>query len=155
MTGDLCGAPGCAKEGVHLCAGCGEQKYCSKECQKSDRAEHKVDCKSATKPEAVALTQNFKSLSVTQLKNLVRAKAASYGEAKKRITLDKLDKVMEKDHLVRFAEEHVHPAETEALLSGSANPVVQGSSSSAASNKARGMKAREALQMQQQAGAGQ
>jgi len=157
MAGDkICGVSGCGKVGVHLCGGCGERTYCSRECQKSDWTDHKVDCKSATKPEAVALTQSFKSLSVTQLKNLVRAKAASYTESKKKVTLEKLSKIAEKEHLVRFAEEHVHPAETEALLSGGVNPVVGGlgSSSGAGSNKAR-QKARQAVQMQQGGAGGQ
>jgi len=137
----VCGASNCNNDGKHLCGGCGETIYCSKECQKSDWSNHKLDCKSATKPEAAAMLQSFKGLSIKQLKNLVKAKSSSYGESKRRATIDRLDKIHEKEQLIKLVEEHVNPIEIEALLSGSLNPVVNGgtSSSGGAARKGKGM----------------
>jgi hypothetical protein len=135
-----CGRSSCDKSGVHLCAGCGSERYCSKECQTADYANHKQTCQTATKPETASMLQSFKGLSPTQLKNLIRAKAKSYPDAKRKVTIEKLDKITEKDHLIKFVEEHVHPAETESLLSGGINPVSPGSSSGAGKRLSKGQK---------------
>ncbi len=129
MTDKLCGLPGCGKTGVHLCAGCGGQNYCSKEHQREDWANHKMACKMSTKPEAATLLGSFDGLSLTQLKNIVRAKAASFSENKRRVVLQRMDKALEKDELLKIVGEHVHPSEIETLLSGPSNASATASSS--------------------------
>jgi MYND finger len=50
-----CAASGCnATEGLRVCAGCRDARYCSKDCQFSHRAQHKEACKTlkAAKDEA-------------------------------------------------------------------------------------------------------
>ena len=67
-----CAKPGCKELGIHLCAACGEEIYCSKACQKEHWVDHKQMCQSALRPRAtVGLTQSFDELSVKQLKNLL------------------------------------------------------------------------------------
>lgn len=132
-----CGNKGCRNKGKHLCSGCGEEIYCSKECQKADWAAHKEACKSAVKPESAALLQSFDSLSVKQLKNIMKAKAASYEGKKREIVLSKLDAMVEKPNLVKFVQEHVELAEVETLLSVPVSETSGGSSSSSG-NKPKG-----------------
>jgi hypothetical protein len=99
---------------------------------------HKIECKLATKPEAISLGASISTLSVTQLKNVVRAKAKVYAEDKKKSTLAELEKIIEKEKLVRFVERHVQPQEVEALLAGYATTTASASSSSASQrNKQR------------------
>jgi len=129
MSDKLCGFAGCEKPGLHLCSGCGGRTYCGKEHQKEDWPNHKLACKTSTKPEAASLLGSFQGLSLTQLKNVLRAKAASFGENKRRVVLQRLEKVVEKDDLLKLVEEHVQPGEIESLLSGAPSTT---SSSSAA-----------------------
>lgn len=111
-----CGRPGCGKVGVHLCSGCGEEIYCSKECQKAHWSDHKVACKLAVKPEAAAILQSFDSLSVKQLKNLLKAKSASMEEKKRVALLAQMEKMVEKPQLLHLVKQHVQTFEIEALL---------------------------------------
>ena len=69
-----CSNPTCFNIGVHLCSGCGEEIYCDKKCQLSHWPDHKSKCREATKPVAAVLNQSFESLSIKQLKNLIKAK---------------------------------------------------------------------------------
>jgi hypothetical protein len=128
----LCAFNNCQNIGKHLCSGCGEEIYCSKECQKQHWPSHKVSCQSATKPEAVATAKSFEALSVKQLKNILMAKAATYESRKKKKVLDELDQIVEKSPLVEFVSEHVKYSEVEKLL-GSAPVSGTGSKSSSSS----------------------
>lgn len=132
-----CANPGCTKAGKHLCSGCGEESYCSKECQKAHWTDHKLACKSAVKPEAIAFLKSFDSLSIKQLKNVMKAKAATYEGKKKTIILTKLESIVEKPNLVKFVEEHVQLSEVEALLSASANLPPSDPTSSSSSSKSK------------------
>lgn len=115
-----CSNPGCDNKGKHLCSACGEEKYCTKECQKSHWGAHKLACKSAVKPEAAALLKSFDSLSSKQLKNIISAKAATMDPKPKHTLLNKLEKIVEKAELVKVARDNVSLSEVESLLSGEA-----------------------------------
>jgi hypothetical protein len=130
----LCANKNCNQVGKHLCGGCGEEIYCSKECQKAHWATHKAACKSAVKPEAMALLNSFDSLSIKQLKNLMKAKAASFEGKKRQIVLSKLENIVEKPNLVNFVKEYVELSEVESLLS-SPPPTASSSSSSGNAGK--------------------
>jgi hypothetical protein len=95
---------------------------------------HKNACNSAVKPEAVAFMKSLDSLSIKQLKNVMKAKAASYDGKKKAIVLTKLESIVEKPNLVKFVEEHVELSEVEALLSASVE-AGSGTTSSSSSSK--------------------
>lgn len=142
MADRKCANKGCSNLGKHLCSGCGEEIYCSKDCQKAHWASHKNACNSAVKPEAVAFMKSLDSLSIKQLKNVMKAKAASYEGKKKAIVLTKLESIVEKPNLVKFVEEHVVLSEVEALLSaasaesGGAGGPTSSSSGSKGSSKA-------------------
>jgi len=127
-----CAARNCANVGKHLCSGCGEEIYCSKDCQKKDWPVHKPTCKSAVKPEAAALMQSFDQYSIKQLKNIVKAKAATFDAKKKAIILQKLENIVEKPALVKFVKENVEVREVEGLLSGPS--AAEGNSSSSSSS---------------------
>lgn len=131
----LCAKKGCDNVGKHLCSGCGEEIYCSKECQKAHWAEHKPSCKSAVKPESAALLKSLDSLSIKQLKNVMKAKAATFDNKKKTIVLTKLESIVEKPNLVKFVQEHVNISEVEGLLSSSPGSDVSSSSSSSIKSK--------------------
>lgn len=97
---------------------------------------HKQACNSAVKPEATAFMKNFDSLSVKQLKNIMKAKAATFENKKKQIVLAKLESIAEKPDLVKFVQEYVEMAEVEGLLSVStAAEASSGSSSSSSSSR--------------------
>jgi hypothetical protein len=112
----LCSKPGCQNAGVHLCSGCGEESYCSKECQREHWQDHKIACKLAVKPETAAILQSFDGLSIKQLKNLVSAKAATMEPKKRAIVLGQLENVVEKNNLLWLVKQHVQPSEIEVLL---------------------------------------
>ena len=131
----LCAKKGCDNVGKHLCSGCGEEIYCSKECQKAHWADHKASCKSAVKPESAALLKSLDSLSIKQLKNVMKAKAATFDSKKKSIVLTKLDSIVEKPNLVKFVQEHVNISEVEGLLTVESTSV--SSSSSSTKSKSR------------------
>ena len=128
-----CANGSCGKPGKHLCSGCNEELYCSKDCQKSHWLMHKQSCQSATK--AVA-GSSFNALSAKQLKNLLKAKAAGFDKELKKSVLDLLEKTVEKPELVSLVAEHVKLSEIETLLSSteSANGKPNGSSSSSSSS---------------------
>ncbi len=129
----ICGSSACKKNGKHLCSGCGEEIYCSKECQKEHWPTHKLACKAAVKPEAAAFLKSFDELSVKQLKNILKAKAASFDKKKKDRIIASLEGIAEKPQLVKLVEEHVNKDEIESLLTASPSPT--GDSSSSSSNK--------------------
>ena len=137
MTVERCCANGsCEKPGKHLCSGCNEEIYCSKDCQKSHWLLHKHSCQSAAKPVSVT---SFDSLSVKQLKILLKVKAAAFESNKKTAVLDLLDKIVEKPQLIKLVEEHVKLSEVEALLSVSdANGKSSSGSSSSSSSSSSG-----------------
>ena len=116
----LCANKKCDKVGVHLCSGCGEEIYCSKECQKEHWAIHKEACKAATKPQAAATARSFESLSVKQLKNVLKAKAATFDERKRTWMISEAEKHIEKPALIKFVSENVKFGEVEKLLSSPA-----------------------------------
>jgi hypothetical protein len=115
-----CGNGSCGNPGKHLCSGCGEEVYCTKECQKAHWATHKYACKTAVKPEAAALMKSFDGFSIKQLKNLVAAKAAGMDPKHKETLLYKLEHISEKNDLVKLCQENVTLSEVENLLSGTA-----------------------------------
>jgi hypothetical protein len=118
-----------------LCSGCGEEIYCSKECQKADWPNHKALCKAAVKLEGAVLLQSFDSLSIKQLKNIMKAKAATFEGKKKSIMLAKLENISEKPSLVKFVEENVKLSEVESLLSMDTVSSASTSSTTDSSNK--------------------
>ena len=121
----------CTNIGRHLCSGCSEEIYCSKECQRTHWTSHKVKCQKAVKPsEAAGFLKSIDSLSIKQLKNIMRAKAASMEAKKRTIVLSQLDQIVEKPSLVKFVEEHVQRSEIEGLLSTSGASSSSSSSSS-------------------------
>ena len=113
----LCAFAGCDNVGVHLCSGCGEEIYCSKECQKAHWATHKPLCSKATNTSKL---RNFDSLSAKQLKNALKAKAAGFDDSKRKSVLDQLEKLVEKPELVHFVSKYVKPSEIDKLLSSPA-----------------------------------
>ena len=117
----VCALKDCDKPGTHLCKQCGEARYCGRDHQVEDWQNHKSQCK---------LSVN--TLSVTQLKNVMKAKVKSYTVDKKNVALGQMDKIIEKDKLVKFVESHVRPEEVEGLLS---EYTTQLKSSSSAPNK--------------------
>lgn len=155
----VCGSPNCSKTGKHLCSGCGEEIYCSKECQKAHWPVHKTACKSAVKPEAAAFLKSFDDLSVKQLKNILMAKAASFEKKRKERVLASLESVHEKKDLVKLVSDNVKISEIESLLSStptSASPSTSSSSSvkpnkSAAKAQSGGMPTPTPAQLKQQA----
>lgn len=131
-----CANGSCEKSGKHLCSGCNEESYCSRDCQKSHWLLHKNSCQSAAKPTAVT---SFDSLSIKQLKNLLKVKAAGYVAIKKKTVLDLLDQIVEKPQLIKLVAEHVQLTEVETLLSNSdaGNKSSSGSSCSSSSSGSR------------------
>ena len=131
-----CANGSCGKPGKHLCSGCTEESYCSRDCQKSHWLLHKISCQSATKPAAVT---SFDSLSIKQLKNLLTVKAAGFVATKKKIVLDLLNQIVEKPQLIKLVAEHVQLTEIEALLTvtDAAGKSSSGSSSSSSSSGSR------------------
>lgn len=143
-----CANPECEKIGVHLCAGCGEEIYCSKSCQKTHWLAHKAQCQNALRPKAtVSTTQSFDSLSIKQLKNVLKAKAGSFDRVKREKILDQLENIVEKPALVNFVSEYVKIAEVETLLavpeSSSKAASATGSGSGLSTGKAKKDKDRE------------
>jgi MYND finger len=130
----LCANGSCEKAGKHLCSGCNEELYCSRDCQKSHWLLHKRSCLTATKPVAVS---SFDSLSAKQLKNLLKVKAAGFDKDTKKTVLDLLDQIVEKPQLVALVAEHVKLSEIESLLTisdGTNGKSSSGSSSSSSSS---------------------
>lgn len=73
--------------------------------------------------------KSFDALSVKQLKNVMKAKAAQFDKKKRDAVLEKLDSIVEKANLVKLVKEHVKPAEVESLLSSSPTAATPTSSS--------------------------
>jgi hypothetical protein len=134
----LCANKKCDKVGVHLCGGCGEEIYCSRECQRDHWGVHKEACKNAARPEDAKQAKSLDALSVKQLKNFIKAKAATFDDRKKKFVLDEMEKHIEKATLVKFASEYVKVSEVEKLLS---SPAVQ----AAKVQKEKKKEAKEAL----------
>lgn len=151
----VCANPSCQNLGKHLCKGCGEELYCSRDCQKAHWAQHKLACKSAVKPESTAFMKSFDELSVKQLQNVIKAKASTMDTKKRTAVLDKLESIVEKPALVKLAREHIHLAEVEVLLSSPSGtaPVVPPPTSSSAGKK-RGQKVVEVQHQQPAFGRG-
>ena len=124
-----CANGSCEKTGKHLCSGCNEEIYCSKECQKTHWALHKVTCQTAVKPSSIT---SMDSLSAKQLKNLLKAKASKMDDKKRNSLLDQLNHIVEKPQLVKLAESHVKLSEVESLLR-SADANLNNSTSSSSS----------------------
>lgn len=127
----------CTKIGKHLCSGCVEVTYCSKECQKEDWLTHKSQCKSAFPGSGTA---SFDELSVKQLKNLIKAKASGMPHKKRTDIMSKMANIVEKPVLINLAKEFVRPQEIEALLGASKAKTAASSSSSSSSASDSGSK---------------
>jgi hypothetical protein len=95
---------------------------------------HKASCKNAVKPSDV---QSFDMLSAKQLKNIMKAKAATYESNKRKITLEQIEKIVEKPQLVKFVEERVQLSEIESLLSAAESASNSSSSSSSSSSASK------------------
>lgn len=141
-----CCNPSCENLGKHLCSNCAEASYCSSSCQKSHWSDHKLACKTAHKPEAAALLQSFKDLSISQLRNILKVKLRSFSETKRKNVTLLMESALEKPTLLKLVQEHVEPSEIDALLSTkptSTSPVPSsssGSSSVAAGKRPKGSK---------------
>jgi len=81
--------------------------------------------------EAAGFLKSSDSLSIKQLKNIMKAKVASMEAKKRTMVLSQLDQIVEKPSLVKFVEEHVQRSEIDGLLSTS------GASSSSSSSDGR------------------
>jgi hypothetical protein len=132
----------CKKMGKHLCASCGEEVYCSRECQKEHWQAHKLACQLAVKPESTVILKDFESLSIKQLKNILKAKAASFDSTKRASIISRMDSIIEKPVLVKLVNEFVTLPEVESLL-GVKSSSIEGSSSSSGgrNSSSRGSKA--------------
>jgi len=137
---DKCGHDGCEQRGKSLCAACAEVTYCSKDCQKAAWPTHKLVCKKAALvQETASLTQSFKDMSVTQLRNLLKTKMfkmPGISENKRKLVLSQMETAIEKPALLRLVQEHVDPSEIETLLSNSGSaPVASTTGSSSSSGR--------------------
>lgn len=140
-----CANGSCTKLGKHLCTGCSEAIYCSRDCQRAAWSTHKEVCKLAVKPQAMT---SFDSLSAKQLKNIIKVKAANMDPGKRKNILDSLDRMVEKPQLVKLVEEHVKLSEVEGLLTAADAKIntsgTSSSSSSASKSSTATKKAKEA-----------
>ena len=127
--------------GKHLCSGCSEAIYCSKECQKAHWVMHKTTCQTAVKPSAVT---SFDSLSAKQLKNILKVKAATLDETKRKKIMDQSDRIVEKPQLVKLVDEYVKLSEVESLLSAADEKAVAASSASSSSSAAKSSASKKA-----------
>lgn len=107
----VCGNPNCNKDGIHLCSACNEEIYCSKSCQKTHWNDHKTTCKPVVK-----VAQTFETLSIKQLKAILKMKVANLANREKAKILDELEKLVEKPGLITFVSEHVKQSEIDSLL---------------------------------------
>lgn len=138
----LCARSNCGKLGVHLCSGCGEELYCSKDCQKEHWPRHMQACKAAVKPQTAAFQQSFDELSTKQLKNLIKAKAATFEPKKRATVLEQLDKVVERNNLLWLVKNHVNPSEIDVLLTNNP-PSVQPTQMEIPGSSSRGQSKRK------------
>jgi len=138
----------CTNTGRHLCSGCGEEIYCSKECQKAHWTTHKIQCQKAVKPEAASFLKSIDSLSIKQLKNIMKAKAASMEAKKRTLVLSQLEQIVEKPNLVKFVEEHVKRSEIEGLLSSSGSSSASSDGRTISSSSSSGSKSRQSRSFQ-------
>jgi hypothetical protein len=113
----VCANTSCNKAGIHLCSGCGEEIYCSKECQKSHWHVHKQHCQTVLNPKQVSSSKSLETLSIKQLKNAFKAKAATLDQPKREKLLEQLESLVEKPALIKFVSDFVKPSEIEHLLS--------------------------------------
>lgn len=114
-----CSKPSCENLGIHLCAGCSEEIYCSKNCQKEHWSQHSKFCKHAMKPEIAAKNQSFQELSSKQLQNLLKVKISNFEEKEKQKILLELENTNQKSDLLQLVKKHVKPTEIDTLLSTS------------------------------------
>ena len=138
MSSKRCHNLDCKKVGSHTCAGCNYAIYCSKECQVNHWDAHKPVCKakkadSSNNLVAAGQNQTHQSLTVKQLKHIIRSKTNDYPDAERKQIIEEMGKLVEKEPLVELAEKHVKPSEIAKLLStlpdkGGAAPVVSSSS---------------------------
>lgn len=134
-----CTNPTCDNEGKHLCKGCVEARYCSADCQREHWSRHKLSCKLAHKPEAVALQQSFKDMSVQQLRNILKAKMRDITETKRKALQSSLDNALEKPTLLKLVQDNVDPSEIDTLLSKpSSTPAPSSSSGNGSSSSVAG-----------------
>ena len=126
--------------GKHLCSGCSEAIYCSKECQKTAWKDHKTVCNQTVKPTSVT---SFDILSAKQLKNILKVKAANFDSVQKKKIMDQLDSIIEKQQLVKLVEEHVKLSEVESLLTA-ADATLKASSSSSSSSASKSLASKKA-----------
>jgi len=87
----------------------------------------------AVKPSAVT---SFDSLSAKQLKNILKVKAATLDETKRKKIMDQSDRIVEKPQLVKLVDEYVKLSEVESLLSAADEKAVAASSASSSSSSA-------------------
>lgn len=111
---------GCSKKGSFTCSGCKTEAYCSRECQIGHWAVHKNTCKSKKGSENVVKNEsalNYSSLSVKQLKHIIRSKVNGFGDAERKQIISEMNKLSNQEDLVVLAEKHVEKSEIKSLLS--------------------------------------
>lgn len=134
-----CTNPSCENDGKHLCKNCVEARYCSADCQREHWSRHKLSCKLAHKPEAVALQQSFKDMSVQQLRNILKAKMREFTETRRKALQTSLDNALEKPTLLKLVQDNVDPSEIDTLLSKpSSTPAPSSSSGKGSSSSVAG-----------------
>lgn len=129
-----CTNPGCTRAGQYKCAGCGVAMYCSKECQVGHWNNHKMLCKKSNNNNSNNNNKEdeitFSSLSVKQLKHIIRSKVNDYEDDNERKSiLAEMNNMIEKETLITLAEKHIKTNQISKLLS-----TLQDKSSSAANN---------------------
>ena len=129
----VCSNPSCDKPGKMTCSGCGEETYCSKECQKAHWPTHKTTCKTASK-------KSFDGLSAKDLKNIIKVKVTGLEKGKRNRILSKMEKTVEKSELITLAKEIIEVSEIDSLLATAVKQAEAASSSSSAKNKTNTIK---------------
>lgn len=107
-----CSNAGCGKNGDLKCSKCGAAQYCSKECQVGHWSVHSATCYQKTSDNKILL----ESLSVKQLKYMLKMKAASMSEGEREALKEGEARVVEKAPLISLVESSMSQSEMKQFL---------------------------------------
>lgn len=107
-----CSNAGCGKNGDLKCSKCGAAQYCSKECQVGHWAVHSATCYQKTSDNKIQL----ESLSVKQLRYMLRMKAASLSEGEREALKASEAAIVEKPPLVALVDSSMSQSEMKQFL---------------------------------------